>query len=641
MKKYRNLIITIFQLILSTSVLRAQPVNKIENHLKLSAPTEENVRITGGPWYHAMELDKKYLLSLDPDRLLVHFKKLAGLQSNAKEYGGWEMADQELRGHSLGHYLSAISRMSVLTNDKILHDRCIYIVKELNKCQEKIGTGYVSAFPEELLDRQDNLKEVWSPYYTLHKILAGLFDSYKYCSDTLALTTAIKFSHYLYARIKRMTTEHFQQVLDSAEQGGMNEVLWNLYAATGDTISRNLAQSFYQHTYFDPLQQGKENLKGWHSNSFIPNVVGVAREFEVTGEITKKQISELFWQQVTGGRSFVTGGTSSRDAWNADPYHMDEELNPYAQEGCCTYNMLKLSNHLWGWSKDIKYQEYMEKALVNSILSSQNPVSGMSTYSISTAPGYYKTWGTPDSSFWCCTGTGMENFSRIAEYIYGVEDNCLYVNQFVPSELNYKEDGLKLIQETNLPDGKDLKIKIISDKPKSFKLAIRIPSWTGEDYTVKLNGKALESKAAPDSYLLLDRVWHTNDKLEISFTPHLWYALLPVTNKNVAFGYGPVVLAAISNGDKVTEKARHQIVPKGTPAEVPIIKFSPNDFLKNLKVVNLKKLSFNLDTKSGNTISLVPLYSIINEHFSIYLPIDDQKNNIIKGVVDPTKQQKQ
>lgn len=628
-------------LVLMLAFFAFKPTGDKLERLTLSAPTIDKITITGGRWYDAMELERKYLLSLDPDRFLVHFKKTAGLKSNAKEYGGWEMADQELRGHSLGHYLSAISRMAVLSNDKTLHDRCIYIVKELNECQEKIGTGYVSAFPEELLDRQDNLKEVWSPYYTLHKILAGLFDSYKYCSDSLALKTALDFSHYIYSRVKPMGTEHFQKVLDAAEQGGMNEVFWDLYAATGDTISRSLAQSFYQHSYFDPLQQGKENLKGWHTNSFIPNVVGVAREFEVTGEITKKQISELFWQQVTAGRSFVTGGTSSRDAWNADPYHMDEELNPYAQESCCTYNMLKLSSHLWGWSKDIKYQEYMEKALVNSILPSQNLISGMSMYGISTAPGYFKTWGTPDSSFWCCTGTGMENFSRIAEYVYGVEDNCLYINQFVQSEINYKKDGFKLIQETNLPDGKDLKIKIVSDKPIQMKLAIRIPSWTGDNYTVSINGKKTDSRSAPGSYLLTDRVWNSGDKIDISFVPHLWYSLLQVNNKNIAFGYGPVVLAAISDGEKVTEKARHQIVPKGTPAEVPIVKFNAADFPKNLQVVNSKKLFFNLDTKSGNTIKLVPLYSIVNEHFSIYLPIVDQKNNIIKGVVDPTKQQKQ
>ena len=208
-----------------------------------------------------MELERQYLLSLDPERLLVHFKETAGLKSDAREYGGWELRYRELRGHSMGHYLSAISRMARLTNDTILFSRCIYTVKELNRCQKAIGIGYLSAFPTEYLDRVENLKEVWAPYYTLHKIIAGLFDSYAYCSDSLALTTAVDLVHYLHSRIKPLGMEHFQKVLDNTEQGGMNEVLWDIYAATGDTISRDLAKYFYQNSYFDPLQQGKENLK--------------------------------------------------------------------------------------------------------------------------------------------------------------------------------------------------------------------------------------------------------------------------------------------------------------------------------------------------------------------------------------------
>jgi DUF1680 family protein len=628
MKKCTIIFVTTILILLSSSVLRTQSANERAEKLKLSIPTEDNVRITGGPWYHAMELDKRYLLSLDPDRLLVDFKKVAGLKTNAKVYGGWELESRELRGHTIGHYLSAISRMAELTKDSVLYARCIYTVKELNRCQKKIGTGYVSAWPEEYLDRVEKLKEVWAPYYTLHKILAGLFDSYKFCSDTLALTTATNLVHYLYARTKPLAMDYFQQVLDSTEQGGMNEVLWNIYAETGDTISRNLAKYFYQRSYFDPLQQGKDSLTGLHANSFIPNVVGVAREYEVTGDITDKQISEMFWRQVNEGRTFVDGGTSSNDAWNADPYHLNLELNPYAQESCCTYNMLKLSNHLWSWTKDTKYQEYMERALVNAILSSQNPVTGMTLYHIPTAPGYYKFWATPDSSFWCCTGTGMENFSRISEYIYAVEDNTLYVNQFVPSELSYKDDGFKLIQETNMPDGKDLNIKIICKNPISMKLAIRIPSWTSEDYKVNLNGKPLTAKAAPGSYLLLDRVWHNGDKIEISFVPHLWFSLLPVTDKYVAFGYGPIVLAATFPRENVKYKTGDEEPSHGKPIDVPGIQFDPNTFSKNILTVDARKLIFKIKSESGSEIKLMPLYKIVNQYFAIYIPIGKVENGI-------------
>ena len=605
--------------------------------IKLSAPTIDMVRITGGPWHHAMELEREYLRSLDTERLLFHFKKTAGIETNSKEYGGWEMEWRELRGHSIGHYLSAISRMGRLTNDSVLLARCNYTVQELNRCQKQIGTGYLSAWPEEYLDRVENLEEVWAPYYTIHKILAGLLDSYIYCDDQLALSTALDFVHYLHSRITPLGKEYFQKVLDKTEQGGLPETLWNLYAVTGDTVSSDLAQYFYQKTYFDPLEQGKENLKGWHSNSFIPAVVGVAREFELTGDITKKRVSELFWKQVIEGRSFVTGGTSNGEHWNAEPYHMHSELGPGAHESCCSYNLIKLSNHLWNWSKDVKYQEYMERTLVNAILSTQNPVTGMSMYYTSTAPGYYKTWGTPDSAFWCCTGTGMENFSRTAEYIYALQDNRIYVNQFVPSELNYEEKGFKLIQETTLPDGKNLNIKVLCEKPVNLKLAIRIPSWTGDDYEVNLNGKSFDAKPAPGAYLLLDRVWHNNDNIDISFTPHLWYSLLPLTNSNVAFGFGPVVLAAIHKGEKVEEKLRHRYGPyDGTPVDVPPILFNANNFSKYIEVVNEEDLLFKVKSQSGDEIKLMPFYNIVNEHFSIYLPIDSIENNINIKEVDPS-----
>ncbi len=628
-------ITTVF-LLLFSSVLYAQSNKGRVEKLKLSTPTEDQVSITGGPWYHAMEMDRKYLRSLDPDRLLVDFKKVAGLETNAKVYGGWELESRELRGHTMGHYLSAISRMAVLTKDSVLYSRCIYTVKALNRCQTKMGTGYVSAWPEEYLYRVENLKEVWAPYYTLHKILAGLLDSYKFCSDTLALTTATNLVHYLYARTIPLGTDYFQKVLDNTEQGGINEVLWNIYAETGDTMSLKLAQFFYAKADFDPLKEGQEKLKGLHANSTIPIIVGFAREYEITGDIVKKQMSQLFWRQVNEGRTFVTGGTSGNDLWNADPYHLNEEMNPYAQESCCTYNMLKLSNHLWSWTRDVKYQEYMERALTNAILASQNPITGMTLYHIPTAPGYYKFWATPDSSFWCCTGTGMENFSRTSEYIYAVEENILYVNQFIPSELNYKNEGFKLMQETTMPDGKNLNLKIICNGPKALKLAIRIPSWTGENYTVTLNGKKLESKSASGSYLVLDRVWNSGDNIDISFTPHLWFSLLPVTNKYVAFGYGPVVLVAAFPRENVKYKTGYEEPSHGKPIEVPGIQFDPNTFSKNIVAADSKNLIFKIKSESGSEIKLMPLYKVIDQYFSLYLPIGNVENKIKMKRYDAT-----
>jgi uncharacterized protein len=613
---------TLFYLLAPLLLILTGCTQKVSEYVTPAEPTIDRVSITDGPWYDAMIRTKEYLHYLDVERLLFHFRKVAGIPTDAEEYGGWEMEWRELRGHSIGHYLSAVSRMFVLTGDTALYRKGEYVVQELRKCQLQIGTGYVSAFPDEYLDRVENIESVWAPYYTLHKILAGLFDFHMYSDNAVALEIALDLVHYLHDRIKPLGKEHFQKVLDNTEQGGMNEVFWNIYAETGDTISRILAQTFYQHSYFDPLAERKDHLKGYHSNSFIPNVVGVAREYEITGDITKKQISKFFWNQVVGARSFVTGGTSNSEHWNADPHHMHTETGAAAHESCCTYNMIRLTDYLWKWSGDHKYHDYMERALTNGILPTQNKETGMSMYYVSMDQGFYKTWGTPDSSFWCCTGTGMENFSRIAEYIYGRLDDRLYVNQFAPSTFKDQENGFTLTQYTTLPIGDHVGIEIKSDASVPLKLAVRIPSWSGSDYQVAINGEMLTTKPSAGSYLLIDREWEDGDMLDITFTSQLWYSLLPVTNNYVAFGYGPVILAARFHKAEVGADLRHRYGPyDGEPVEVPAVRFNPNKFEDYIEIVDINKRHFKILTQSGNTIDLVPFYDIHMEHFSIYLPV--------------------
>ncbi len=580
------------------------------------------ISITGGYWYDAMERKRDYLNYLDADRLLFHFRKVAGIPTDAKEYGGWEMEWRELRGHSIGHYLSAVSRMSLLTGDTALFEKGDYIVRELRRCQEEIGTGYLSAFPDEYLDRVENIESVWAPYYTLHKIVAGLFDFHVYFGSETALETALDLVHYLHRRIDPLGREHFQEVLDNTEQGGMNEALWNIYAETGDTISRSLALAFYQESYFDPLAEKIDHLKGYHSNSFIPNVVGVAREYGITGDREKKEISEFFWKQVVEARSFVTGGTSNSEHWNSDPYHMHTETGPAAHESCCTYNMIRLSDLLWSLSGDIKYQDYIERALTNGILPTQNRETGMSMYYVSMDQGYYKTWGVPDSSFWCCTGTGMENFSRIAEYIYGTIDDRLYVNQFVPSTYTDQKNGFTIKQKTSMPEGDRLSLEVNNSGPLALKIAVRIPSWSGNEYSVSLNGESIDFRPSPGSYLMIDRVWQDGDLLDIVFKPQLWYSLLPVTNEYVAFGYGPVVLAARFKDAGVGDDLRHRYGPyDGEPVEVPPVSFDPQNLWNYITDINRDKRHFTVITQAAEVIDLVPLYEIHNEHFSVYLPL--------------------
>lgn len=611
--------------------------NREPVYLSPGKPTIDRVKLLEGPWRDAMELDLKYLQSLDPERFLVHFKKVAGIESNAAEYGGWESSSRELRGHSVGHYLSAASRMYRLTGDTLLLNKCSFIIKELSRCQEANRNGYLSAFPEEYLDRVEAIKPVWAPYYTLHKILAGLFDTYVYCKDEKALATALQLSHYLYNRITPLGDEKFQQVLDKTEQGGMNELFWNLFSATGDTICRALAYDFYQKSYFDPMMNREDKLAGQHCNSLIPNIVGIAREYEVTGDVTRRQMAEWFWGQVVNTRSYVTGGTSNGEHWNTAPWHMDNELGAGAHESCCTYNMIKLSEHLWEWNSDVQYQDYIERALINGILTTQNPETGMSMYYVSMAPGYYKTWGTEESSFWCCTGTGMENFARIAEYIYGVKDDRIYINQFVSSTISFPEIGLKLVQKTDMPMGNTTVLEAECNGKKAFRLAVRIPSWSGNSYSIKLNGQSLSSKPSPGSYLILDREWRNGDKLEITFAPSLWYSLLPVKNRFVAFGYGPLVLTATFGDAIVDSTLRHRYGPyDGTPVSVPVIQFNVDDINSSIQSIDLGERHFSIKSVDGKQIELVPFLKIFKENYSIYLPVDTGKTSLNNKRVDPS-----
>jgi len=597
----------------------------------------DQISLLEGPWYDAMELDLRYLRSLDPERLLVHFKKVSGIPTDAAEYGGWESESRELRGHSIGHYLSAASRMYKLTGDTILLNNCSYIINELSRCQKANKNGYLSAFPDEYLDRVEAMEPVWAPYYTLHKILTGLNDSYLYFENETALATALQLSHYLYKRITPLGIDKFQQVLDKTEQGGMNELFWNIYAETGDTICRALALDFYQRSYFEPMTHRVDKLAGQHSNSLIPNVVGIAREYEVTGDITRRQMAEWFWGQVVNTRSYVTGGTSNGEHWNTEPWHMDTELGAGAHESCCTYNMIKLSDHLWDWNGDVKYQDYIERALINGILPTQNPESGMSMYYVSMAPGYYKTWGTPESSFWCCTGTGMENFARTAEYIYDVKDDRIYINQFISSALGFSELGLKLIQTTDMPLGSSTVIETECTGKKSFRLAVRIPSWSGNNYSVKLNGRILSSKASSGSYLMVDREWRNGDKLEITFKPSLWSSLLPVSNNFVAFGYGPVVLAARFGEAGVDSTLRVRYGPyDGGPVNVPAVQFGTDEITTYVQPVDLENRQFSIRSVDGKQIEMVPFLNIYKEYYSVYLPVDTIKNILNNRKVDPS-----
>jgi DUF1680 family protein len=583
----------------------------------------KDVRLLEGPFKQAMERDLKYMLGLENDRLLHMFRTTAGLPSSAQPYGGWEKADVELRGHTIGHFLSASALMYAATGDQRIKTKADTIVAVLAECQKDLGpSGYVSAFPETFFDRVESTRQVWAPYYTIHKIMAGLVDMYEYGGNAQALEVVEGMARWVKSRTDKSDPMHMERVLNFTEQGGMNEVLANLYAITGKAECLATARRFDERKYTGPLSRSEDKLKGEHVNSFIPNVIGAAREYEMTGDPALYGITSFFWNEVTGARSFVTGGTSNGEEWGSDPYQIFPELGKDSHESCCTYNMLKLTRHLFSWEAAAKYADYYERALWNGILPTQNPDDAMMMYYVPMMPGMYKTFMKPYDSFWCCTGTGMENHAKYGDSIYFHDGGGLFVNLFIASELSWAEKGLKVRQETRFPEEPKTVLGISAAKPVELALHIRIPGWIADGGSVKVNGQKLAEYSSPSSYLTVRRVWKNGDRVEIDLPMKLRLERVPDRQGMAAILYGPIVLAGeLGGAEGLTEDKVHgKYGPEGDPVAVPTFEGKNDAPLESwIKPVAGKPLTFQtVNAGQPNDVTLIPFYKLFGQRYSIY-----------------------
>jgi uncharacterized protein len=517
---------------------------KVESVVPLQARAFqlEDVRLLEGPFQHAMELDRQYLLSLDADRLLHNFRVNAGLPSSAQPLGGWEEPKGELRGHFVGHYLTACALMYASTGDQQIKAKGNAVVAGLAECQAKIGTGYLSAYPEEFLDRVESLRRVWAPYYTLHKIYAGLLDMYIYCDNQQALDVCKKFADWVIARNAKLSDEQMQKMLGT-EHGGMNEALANLYGLTGEKKYLTIAQRFNHMAVLGPASNRQDKLTGLHANTQIPKFVGAAREYELTGQDWLKTASLFFWDTVVKERSYVIGGHSDGEGFSPKE-KLSEAFGPSTTETCNTYNMLKLTRHLFCWDPKAEYADYYERALYNHILCSQHPETGMMCYYVPLRSGSHKEYNTPLDSFWCCTGTGVENHAKYGDSIYFHNDSTLWVNLFIASELNWKAKGLNVRQETRYPDEATSRLVLTADKPVELSVKIRRPYWAVSGFEIRVNGDRSTDASTPGSFVTISRTWKSGDKIEIA---------MPFTTRTegfkdnphrFAFLDGPLVLSA-------------------------------------------------------------------------------------------------
>ncbi len=507
-----------------------------------------DVRLLPGPCKHAQELDRKYLLSLDVDRLLHTFRLNAGLPSDAQPLGGWEEPKCELRGHFIGHYLTACALMHAATGDADVKAKGDAVVSGLAECQAKLGSGYLSAYPEEFFDRVERQQQVWAPYYTLHKIYAGLLDMYAHCGNAKALEVCRKFADWAIARNGRLTDEQMQAML-GAEHGGMNEALAELYAVTGEKKYLDISLRFNHKAVIDPAAAGQDRLTGLHANTQIPKFVGTARQYELTGEQALRTASLAFWKSVAGERSYVIGGNSDGEHFSPKET-LSRALGPATTETCNTYNMLKLTRHLFAWEPRAEYADFYERGLYNHILASQNPEDGMTCYYVPLRSGSAKGgrgygYSTPLNAFWCCTGTGVENHAKYGDSIYfHGPDATLFVNLFIASELTWKERGLTLRQETSYPESQGTRLVFTCRELLELAVHVRHPSWATSGLVLSVNGQEQKAASTPGSYAVVKRVWKSGDTLEVSLPFTLRTEGFRDNPDRFAFLYGPLVLCA-------------------------------------------------------------------------------------------------
>jgi len=605
----------------SAAAAEVPPAAPAPTAMKAAPFALKDVRLLDGPFRAAMDRDRQYLHALDADRLLHMFRVTAGLPAPGEPYEGWERT--EVRGHTMGHYLSACAMMVAGSGDTQLRAKADSIVAELARCQQALGTsGYLSAFPESFIDRVENLQPVWAPYYTLHKIMAGLLDMHVHGGNDQALQIVEGMARWCKSRCDKMSDDQMQQMLNRTEQGGMNEVLANLYGVTGKQEYLDLSRRFVQRTYIEPLAAGRDELQGQHVNSFIPNMIGTARQHEVTGDREDYQIAHFFWHQVTGHRCYCTGGTSNHEHWRSPPDVLAGELGDHTQETCCTYNMLKLTRHLFCWEPQAAYADYYERALWNSILSTQDPDTGMMMYFVTLGPGRWKYFNRPTDAFWCCTGTGLENHAKYGDSIYFHDDAGLFVNLFIASELNWANLGVRVRQETRFPEVPGTSLSIQTDQPREFTLRIRIPGWAVDGVSASLNGEPVPVDAQPSSYLAIRREWSNGDRLDMKFPMRLHTSPMPDDPTVVAFLVGPLVLAGELGGEELSDDLVYTrenwfVFPRDQIATAPILLADSDDLTTCLEAVPDKPLEFRTrDPKQP--ITLVPYHQLFGQRYVVY-----------------------
>ena len=582
-----------------------------------------DVRLLPSRFRDNMQRDSAWMVSIDTDRLLHSFYNNSGVWGGkeggymtVRKYGGWESLDCELRGHTTGHLMSAYALMYAATGSEIFKLKGDSIVSGLFKVQKALGSGYLSAFPEEFINRNIRGEAVWAPWYTLHKILSGLLDQYLYSRNDTALRIAAGMGDWAAEKLSDIDEDTRLRMLRN-EFGGINESFYNLYAITGNNRYKKLAEFFYHNDVIDPLRNHNGDFGTKHTNTFIPKVLGEIRRYELTAEEESRDLSRFFWSEMTGHHIFAPGCLSDKEHFFPSD-RLSQHISGYTGETCCTYNMLKLARHLFCSNPDTEIIDYYERALYNHILGQQDPQSGMVCYFLPLASGSHKVYSTPEDSFWCCVGSGFENHAKYAESIYfrSSDDKSLYVALFIPSTLDWKSKGITITQTSNFPVEPTTTLSVSTKNDTKAAVNIRYPSWA-KSMSIKINGKRSKVSTRRGEFISLERTWKNGDVIDIEFGMELALEHPADNHSMAALLYGPVLLAGRVGTAGMTAPA-----PFSDPTKYNDYYTYDYNIPEKLTDVKLNLKSLNriapLRWKTDDGIIVEPLYDIHRERYTVY-----------------------
>ena len=582
----------------------------------LAVKTEE--RVQPSVFQTRFALNRAYVLSLSNDNLLQNYYQEAGLWAPREKPGaihwGWETPTCQLRGHFLGHWLSAAARLYATTGDEEARAKANFVVAELGRCQAERDGEWAGSIPPHYLDWIARGKRVWAPHYTLHKTLMGLIEMYTLGGNEQALAILDNWARWFHRWTGQFSRSQLDDILD-VETGGMLEAWADLYGITGKEEHLELVHRYDRPRLFERLLAGEDPLTNRHANTTIPEAHGAARAWEVTGERRWRDIAEAYWRcAVTDRGYYATGGQTCGEFWTP-PYQLSARLGDKNQEFCTVYNMMRLAEYLYRWTGDIQYAEYWERNLYNGVLAQQHPVTGMIAYFLPFHAGAIKAWGTPTEDFWCCHGTLVQAHAMHGQHVYYTSESGLVVAQYVPTSLDWEWAGVRVrveqtfdpqLEQVHRPRSAAYELTIAAERPVDFALTLRLPGWLSGQPTITVNGERQETRGQPASYHVIRRTW-TQDRVRVVFPKALTTCALPDRPDTAAFLDGPVVLAGLVNEERRL---------RGDAARPETMLVDDNEREWRSWEPGYRTIG------QDRGFRLVPIYDVADERYTVYFPIE-------------------